>query len=141
MAVEDWSTSAGANTGIVPGVIIDGAIMTPPQIDNALRDMAAQIAVWRDSIINLIVPAGYIHGLTLSNNVSDTANDIDIAIGSAASDSTTPKLMSLASALTKRVDGSWSVGTNQGGLDTGSIASATYHVFLIQRSDTGVVDA
>ncbi|WP_210334307.1 hypothetical protein, partial [Rhizobium sp. RHZ02] len=29
---------------------------------------------------------------------------------------------------------------NQGGLDTGSVGDNTYHVFLIQRSDTGVVD-
>jgi hypothetical protein len=32
------------------------------------------------------------------------------------------------------------VGTNQGGLDTGSIANTTYHVWLIKRIDTGVVD-
>jgi hypothetical protein len=35
----------------------------------------------------------------------------------------------------------WVVGTNQGGLDTGSIAAGTwYHVYLIKRPDTGVVD-
>jgi hypothetical protein len=49
--------------------------------------------------------------------------------------------MSLASTLTKRLDAAWAVGTNKGGLDTGSIANTTYHVWLIQRSDTGVVDA
>jgi len=83
---------------------------------------------------------GHRYGLTLSNNGSDATNDIDIAVGSAASDGTTPYLMTLASALTKRLDASWAVGTNQGGLDTGSIANTTYHVWLIQRSDTGVVD-
>ncbi|HJP68645.1 MAG TPA: hypothetical protein VJ846_07065 [Sphingomicrobium sp.] len=84
---------------------------------------------------------GFLYGLTLSNNVSDATNDIDIAVGSAASDAATPTLMTLASSLTKRLDAAWAVGTNQGGLDTGSIANTTYHVFLIQRSDTGVVDA
>lgn len=84
---------------------------------------------------------GMIHGLTLSNNGSDATNDIDIAVGYAASDSATPELMTLGTAITKRLDAGWSVGTNQGGLDTGSIANTTYHVFLIQRSDTGVVDA
>jgi hypothetical protein len=43
--------------------------------------------------------------------------------------------------LTKRLDAAWSVGTNQGGLDTGSIANTTYHIWLIKRSDTKVVDA
>lgn len=84
---------------------------------------------------------GHIFGLTLSNNGTDATNDIDIAAGEAASTETNPVLMVLASALTKRLDAAWAVGTNQGGLDTGSIANTTYHVWLIQRSDTGVVDA
>ncbi|MDR9813117.1 hypothetical protein [Rhizobium hidalgonense] len=84
---------------------------------------------------------GHLYGLLLSNNVADSTNDIDIATGSAASDGTTPYLMTLSSAITKRLDAAWAVGTNQGGLDTGSIANTTYHIWLIQRSDTGVVDA
>lgn len=88
---------------------------------------------------------GHLYGLTLSNNVADAANDIDIAVGSAASDGTTPAIMVLASALGKRLDAAWAVGGTPaspvGGLDTGSVANATYHVWLIQRSDTGVVDA
>lgn len=87
------------------------------------------------------VPRGEINGLTLSNNASDATNDIDVATGECASDGTIPYLMILASALTKRLDAAWAVGTNQGGLDTGSIANTTYHIWLIQRSDTGVVDA
>jgi hypothetical protein len=35
----------------------------------------------------------------------------------------------------------WAVGSGNGALDTGTIANLTwYHVFLIQRPDTGVVD-
>jgi hypothetical protein len=84
---------------------------------------------------------GHIHGLTLSNNTTDATNDIDIAAGEATSTEATPVLMILASALTKRLDAGWAVGTGNGGLDTGSIADTTYHVWLIRRSDTGVVDA
>lgn len=83
---------------------------------------------------------GLIHGLELSNG-TDATNDIDIAAGVAGSNDTTPTLMDLSSGITKQLDASWTVGTNQGGLDTGSIADTTYHVFLIKRSDTGVVDA
>jgi hypothetical protein len=86
-------------------------------------------------------PRGHLWGLTLSNNVTDATNDIDIAAGEATSTEATPALMVLASALTKRLDASWAVGTGNGGLDTGSIADTTYHVWLIRRSDTGVVDA
>lgn len=44
MAVKDWSTTAGSNTAILSGITLDGAVMTPPQVDNAFRDMAAQVA-------------------------------------------------------------------------------------------------
>ncbi len=84
---------------------------------------------------------GHLYGLTLSNNATDATNDIDIAVGEAASTETNPVLMVLASVLTKRLDAAWAVGSGNGGLDTGSIANAWYYVWLIQRSDTGVVDA
>jgi len=83
---------------------------------------------------------GHLWGLTLSNNGSDATNDIDIAVGSAA-DGTGLHRMVLSAVLTKQLDAAWAVGTGNGGLDTGSIANGTYHVWLIQRSDTGVVDA
>lgn len=89
--------------------------------------------------------AGYLFGLTLSNNGSDPVNDINIAIGHAASDAVLPILMTLSSPLGKRLDAPWVAGgtpaSANGGLDTGAITDATYHVWLIQRSDTGVVDA
>lgn len=84
---------------------------------------------------------GQIYGLTLSNNVTDATNDIDIAAG-AAVDSTGVVSMLLASSLTKRLDAAWAVGTNQGGrMSAAAIADTTYHVFLIRRPDTGAVDA
>ncbi|MND34757.1 hypothetical protein D3C80_253790 [compost metagenome] len=85
--------------------------------------------------------AGYIYGLTLSNNVADAVNDIDIAAGASASDGAVPYLMSRDASITKRLDALWAVGTNNGGLDAGTVTNTTYHVWLIQRSDTGVVDA
>lgn len=92
--------------------------------------------------VKLAGSLGFLYGLTLSNNGSDAVNDIDIAAGTAAEQGVaSPVLMTLASALTKRLDAAWAVGTNQGGLDTGSIANGTYHIWLIARSDTGVVDA
>lgn len=87
------------------------------------------------------LPRGYLAGLGLSNNGSDANNDIDIAAGECRGAAHTDNLV-LAAPLTKRLDASWAVGTNQGGLDTGSKANSTwYHLWLIKRSDTGVVDA
>lgn len=85
---------------------------------------------------------GYYSGLGLSTNATDSANDVDIAVGSAAADTSPYALMQLGNALTKRIDANWAVGNNQGGLDTGSVsAAATYYIWLIQRSDTLVKDA
>jgi hypothetical protein len=85
--------------------------------------------------------AGYLFGLNTSNNGADPTNGIDIATGSAGSDGATPALMTLASLLTKKLNSTWVVGSGNGGLDTGVVADNWYHLFLIQRSDTGVVDA
>lgn len=83
---------------------------------------------------------GYASGLALTT-AADAANDVTIAAGAAASDTSPYYLMQLASALTKQIDASWAVGNNAGGLDTGAVGNNTYYKWLIQRSDTGVVDA
>ena len=83
---------------------------------------------------------GYIDGLILSND-TDTDHDINITAG-VATDAGNAVLMSLSSETTKQIDAAWSVGDDAGGMLSGSVAADTwYHVFLIRRSDTGVVDA
>ena len=53
--------------------------------------------------------------------------------------------MTLGTALGKQSDVAWAVGgttgTPAGGLDTGAVGNNDYYVWLIARSDTGVVDA
>ena len=77
-------------------------------------------------------------GLTLSNNGTDATNDIDIAVGAAASDDATIAnriLMSLTAGLTKQLDAVWAAGTAAGGrISTQSLADGTWHVFLFRRS-------
>jgi hypothetical protein len=80
---------------------------------------------------------GQLFGLGLSTAGASTS--FGIAAGEAA-DSIGSDLMVLASAYTKTT-GAWAVGSGNGSLDTGSIAASTwYHVWLIKRTDTGVVD-
>jgi hypothetical protein len=82
-----------------------------------------------------------IEGLELANDVTDAAHDVVIATGR-GSDGTRVKTLVLAAALTKQIDFPWAVGTDAGGLDTGTVGASTwYHVWLIERSDTGVIDA
>jgi hypothetical protein len=83
---------------------------------------------------------GMIDGLIPSNNVADATNKIDISVGVATA-ADVSAIMKLTSALTKNISTAWAVGSGNGGLDTGTIADGGYYIWLIQRSDTGVVDA
>lgn len=79
-----------------------------------------------------------IQGLTYAPNGSDPANDIDIAAG-VAMDATGVYLLR-GSAMTKQLDAAWAVGNNAGMLDTGAVGNNDYYLWVIGRSDTGVVD-
>lgn len=83
-------------------------------------------------------------GLGLANNAVDAVNDLDIAVGACSSGDAVIAsriIMSLTTGLTKQLDVAWAVGNNQGGrMSAAAIADTTYHVFVIERTDTGVVD-
>lgn len=81
------------------------------------------------------------YGLTISNNATDPTNDIDIAAGSDW-DPVNNVLLELTSGMTKRLDASWTVGTGNGGLFSGSkAANATYYKYLIRKASDGSIDA
>lgn len=83
-------------------------------------------------------PQNFLDGFTLTNNASDATNDIDFAAGKCRD--STNRLNLIGSAMTKRLDAVWVAGTNQGGLDTGSIANTTYHCFAILKTSDHSVD-
>lgn len=85
-------------------------------------------------------PTKAIQGLTYANNAGDATNDLDIAVGTCR-DATDAVDMVLTAAITKQSDVAWAVGTGLGGLDTGAVGNSDYYIWLIERSDTGVVDA
>jgi hypothetical protein len=84
----------------------------------------------------------YLGGLTLSNDATSPNTVLDIATGCATSDDNTTTMPLVAANFTKNCNAAWAVGSGNGALDTGSalVANAWYHVFLITRTDTGVVD-
>lgn len=129
--VEDWSATAASNSP-------SGATTIGTGLDDNLRAIQAAVVAWKDLLEPRLTKS--IFGLTYANNVADATNDIDIATGGAM-DATGAYWMALGSALTKRLDAAWAVGTNQGGLDSGAIGNSDYYLWLIARSDTGVVDA
>lgn len=130
--VANYGSAGTVNTGVSSGQV-------------PLMDATGYPAADGSQITGLSVGRGYIDGLILSNDATDPAKDIGIATGVARDDSDSANL-SLASALIKQLDASWAVGTNAGALDgTETVpgtpdASTWYHIWLIRRSDTGVVD-
>jgi hypothetical protein len=112
---------------------------TPTAGDNStkLSTTAFVQAAVAATLANLVTPQNYLSGLTLST--AGSSSSFGIAAG-VATDSANTGMMSLASSYTKTT-GAWAVGSGNGALDTGTIASNTwYHIFLIKRPDTGVVD-
>lgn len=83
---------------------------------------------------------GMLWGLGLAPNGGSPTTSVDIAAGTCATGTAPYLTMTLGSVLTKNVTSSWAVGSGAGGLDTGVVGNNTYHVFLIRRPDTGVVD-
>lgn len=90
------------------------------------------------AFLGQIFPDTTLYGLKLSYNATDTINDLDITAGACVSDDGTAIIK--LSALTKQVDAAWAAGTNQGSLDTGTIADGVYYVWAIHNPTTGVND-
>jgi hypothetical protein len=127
------STAAAQTCGAYPNTLTNG--------QNA---DATQVMANFNFILNCVTGSfalqGYIGGLTLSNDAISPNIVVDVAAGAATSDDATT-LMKIAT-FSKNCNAAWAVGSGNGGLDSGSslAASTWYHVYVIERIDTGVVD-
>lgn len=81
--------------------------------------------------------------ITISNNATDANNDIDFSAGNFQFSDGSGQVT--ATAMTKRLDATWSAGTNQGGLLNGTAVpkaiNSTYHCYKIYNPTTGVEDS
>lgn len=102
------------------------------QSGNSRKATGAQVATLANASA---VRRGHLFGLTMSNNGTDATNDIDFSAGEVASDSTTPVLMTYASAMTKRLDANWAAGTGNGGRNSGAaIANTMYRCYAVSKA-------
>lgn len=77
--------------------------------------------------------------ITIANNTTDANNDIDFTAGNFQFSDNSGE--AFASAMTKRLDASWSAGNNGGGLDTGTKQANTwYHCYAIYNPTTQASD-
>lgn len=101
---------------------------------------APKQATIADLIATLTLPYRYRAGMIPSNSSGDVNNDITISPG-ACRNSDNSASITLAAAITKRLDASWSAGDGAGGLDTGSKAADTFYAILaILNPTSGDVD-
>lgn len=132
-ATLNWTGDHGFAGGVNLGADVDLAGIEGKDGQLPSVNVGSSAMVWW-------APARYISGLIISNG-TDTDHDIDIAVGE-ATDSGADYVMKLTSGFTKQIDFTWAVGTDAGGLFSGSVAATTwYHVFLIRKDSDGSLDA
>lgn len=132
------SGQSGAGTKInftaAPNVGVVQLVADTLEIDNTGSFTAAQRTQARSNISAVL--RGHLSGMSITTTSSSST--FSVTEGQCA-DSTAVDLMVLAAF--SKTTGAWAVGSGNGSLDTGTIAVGSwYHVFIIKRPDTGVVD-
>jgi hypothetical protein len=126
---ECWgqTTTAGSVSSLVATTFFQGFAIAPQGPAGPQGSMA-------------VLPK-YLSGLTLSNDTTSPTIVLDIDAGSCCSDDNTT-MMVRTTAITKNCNAAWAVGIGNGALDAGSalVVNTWYHVFQIERIDTGIVD-
>nr|WP_260692927.1 hypothetical protein [Rhizobium laguerreae] len=118
-------TIDGAATLLVPSgysafIVCNGSAFFSDKVVSLLATKADTTAI-----------GSFIDGLLLSNNSGSPNTQIDFAAGSVRSGSS---FVSNPSSITKRINGTWAVGTANGGLDAGSVAAnATYFAYALRK--------
>lgn len=92
------------------------------------------------AIFNTGIPRSYLAGLQTTPNAAATS--VSIAVGVAMGNDQSTAIQ-LTSTLVKTLVSSWAVGTGNGGLYAATSIQGlqSYHLFVIKRTDTDVVDA
>jgi hypothetical protein len=140
----------------------DAAAQTNANANPVVLDSNGRAQIWLDGVYKIVVTdsAGstiqtvdeyglvtdadvydkqYLQGLEVTLD-TDTDHDVNVTAGEARDVSDTSDIV-LTGEITKRVDATWAVGDDNGGLDTSTVAATSiYYIWLIQRSDTGVED-
>lgn len=129
-----WTNAAAGGDVVGPASALDDAIATYNGTTGKI--IRAGNPLMADLLSALRGPMP-----TTANNVADATNDIDFTAGSCFSTDATHWPMVASTGMTKRLDATWVVGTNQGGRFTAAaLANVTYFCYQIRNPTTGAVD-
>jgi hypothetical protein len=132
-----WVAASNLNVAGIYLPLTGGTVSGPLTVTGALTASGALTSTGPVTLTGAVSAAlrGYLAGLNMTW-VSNT--QISVSPGVATSDDNTV-MMTLAATRTKTL-AAWAVG-NAGMLDTGTVAASNwYHVYVIERTDTAVVD-
>lgn len=131
------AAASGSNSDITA---LTGLTTAIPISEGGTGQITAPAALAALGGIGQTALRGYLAGCILSNDATTPNTVVDISTGIAQSEDATTT-MALAT-LTKSISSTWAVGTGNGALDQGAVLASTwYHAYVIERTDTGVVDA
>jgi hypothetical protein len=92
-------------------------------------------------LANVPFPPGFVFNATVTLNVSEPANDIDVPLFKIRNDDDDANIVA-PSAFTKQMDSTFVEGTNAGGMASGETrpTSGEYYVFAVSKDSDGTVD-
>ncbi len=106
-----------------------------------VSDGSSEWSIVSDVRRDIPLPPEFLQGYELAINGTDSNHDIDVEAGSARDVDDGGNIV-LTSTLVKEIDATFVEGTNQGGLDTGTVAASTkYYIWAIAKSDDLTSDA
>jgi hypothetical protein len=101
-------------------------------------DGIQNIRIKKDNPKKALYSMMVINGFAISH---DTDTDHDILFGAGSCPDSTNAMILTGSAMVKRVDASWSAGTGNGGLFSGSVSTnVVYYMFVIRKDSDGSID-
>ena len=91
--------------------------------------------------VDAAYPPGFIKGFEPAQEAGDPDHDIEFQKGWCRDRGNAENIV-LSSSIIKWINSTWSVGSNVGGMQSGSSipTNGTIHAYVIKRTDTGVVD-
>ena len=139
------STNTGALTVKYGGLAVRGVTLQDGSALSGGEVVAGGVYTFKDDGTNIIVTNAVLPALVnisglLPSSAADADHDVTISAGKAAS-ADGSALLSLAGAMTKRIDAAFVAGDGSGGMFTGSVAAdTTYHMHLIEKDSDGSID-